>query len=176
MPETTLAELSLQFPRPGRVETIVLRPAKRGTCIETKETVALADGGLEGDHRRGGKRQVSLIQLEHLQVIGALLGQEPIDPLRLRRNLVISSINLVALKALLPGRRLGVRIGQALIELTGDCEPCSRMEAELGPGGYNAMRGHGGMVGRILEGGPIRTGDPVTAELLPLEIEQLSFL
>ena len=72
--------------------------------------------------------------------------------------MLVSGIPLVALK----GRRF--RIGELLLEGTDDCDPCSRMEDALGPGGYNAMRGMGGLCARILEGGSLRVGDAVVAE------------
>jgi MOSC domain-containing protein YiiM len=114
--------------------------------------------GLLGDRyqgRAGGARQVTLVQAEHLAAIGAFLGLAPVLPERLRRNLVVSGLNLLALK----GRRF--RIGAAVLEMTGECHPCSRMEEEFGPGGYNAVRGHGGITARVLEGGAVMLGDAV---------------
>ncbi|MBB6098982.1 MOSC domain-containing protein YiiM [Deinobacterium chartae] len=102
-----------------------------------------------------GKRNVTLIQAEHLPVIAALLGREQVTPDELRRNLVVSGINLLALK----DRRFWV--GEVLLEGTGACHPCSRMEEALGPGGYNAVRGHGGLTARVVRGGTLRLGDPV---------------
>lgn len=114
--------------------------------------------GLLADRYRGSaesKRQVTLIQAEHLQVIGALLNRGPIDPALLRRNLLIGGINLLALQ------RVRFRVGNVLLEGTGQCHPCSRMESALGPGGYNAMRGHGGITAKVLEPGLISVGDAV---------------
>ena len=121
---------------------------------------ATAGKGLSGDRYASGsgKRGITLIQAEHLPVIAALSGHAEIAPASLRRNVLVSGIPLVALK----GRRF--RIGQLLLEGTDDCDPCSRMEDALGPGGYNAMRGMGGLCARILEGGSLRVGDAVVAQ------------
>jgi MOSC domain-containing protein YiiM len=164
-PSSALAELLDAFPRPGRVAWIGLRPALREPVVVVPEVLAEEGAGLMGDRfrpRRGGSgtRQVTLIQAEHLPVIAALAGRDAVDPAELRRNLVVSGINLVALKR----RRIGV--GGAVLELTTACEPCSRMEETLGTGGYNAMRGHGGWNARVVQSGPIRTGDAV-ADLGP---------
>jgi len=149
-----------QFPRAGRLEWIGVRPARREPLRAVSEVVAEAGVGLAGDHYRSprnGKRQVTLIQAEHLTVIAALSGLDDLDPAVLRRNLVVSGINLLALK----DRRF--RIGAAVLEGTGLAHPCSRMEESLGTGGYNVMRGHGGLTARIIAGGPLRVGDAVTS-------------
>jgi len=119
----------------------------------------LRANGLDGDHHpRDNPRAVTLIQAEHLPVIAALAGRDAVAPQILRRNLVVSGVNLLAL------RRRHVRIGQALIEITGPCAPCSRMEEALGFGGYNAMRGHGGVTARVIVPGPVAVGDAVVPE------------
>jgi MOSC domain-containing protein YiiM len=148
----------------GRVESIVVRGSPREPARTVAGTVALAGIGLADDRlgQRGeselSTRQVTLIQAEHLPVIADLARVAPIDPIGLRRNLVVSGINLLALK------NAKLKVGAALLEIVGPCQPCSRMEETIGPGGYAAMRGHGGMTARVLVGGPIHVGDVVRAE------------
>lgn len=146
----------------GRVEALIVRSAPRDPARAIERTTALAHIGLADDRlgRRGeaelSTRQVTLIQQEHLPLIAAFARSGPLDPVALRRNLVISGINLLSLK------KARLRIGEALIEIVGPCAPCSRMEEVIGPGGYAAMRGHGGMTARILETGVIAVGDAVS--------------
>lgn len=158
--DSELGRLFGQFPRAGRVQWIGLRPARDVPMQQVDTVAAETGGGLAGDRyaSESGKRGVTLIQAEHLPVIAALSGHAEVAAATLRRNLLVSGIPLVALK----GRRF--RIGEVLLEGTDDCDPCSRMEAALGPGGYNAMRGMGGLCARIVEGGVIRAGDEVVAE------------
>lgn len=157
-PDSELHRLMTRFPRPGAVRWIGLRPARDVPMHEVDAADAVAGKGLVGDRYASGsgKRGITLIQAEHLPVIAALSGHDAIPPALLRRNVVVAGVPLIALK----GRRF--RIGEVLCEGTDACDPCSRMEAALGPGGYNAMRGHGGLCARILEGGAIRLGDAVT--------------
>jgi MOSC domain-containing protein YiiM len=151
----TLASLTARFPRPGRITWIGLRPARRSD-MQAVDRAQAALSGLAGDHARAGRRAVTLIQAEHLPVIAALADLREVPPETLRRNLVVSGLNLSATR----GRVLA--IGAARLRVTGPCAPCSRMERALGPGGYNAMRGHGGWCAEILASGDIETGAPVT--------------
>ncbi len=158
--KSTVARLLATLPQTGRLEWIGLRPLRREMLESVLEAEAETDAHLVGDHARpkpGGKRQITLIQHEHLAAVAGFLGwPEPVAPGRLRRNLAVSGLNLLALK----NRR--IQIGEeAILAITGECHPCSRMEEELGPGGYNAMRGHGGLTAHIERGGQLRVGDAV---------------
>ncbi|MPY67051.1 MOSC domain-containing protein [Deinococcus sp. SDU3-2] len=183
-PVKTIHELRATFPRPGRLEWIGLREARRAPVRSVSEAEVHPLVGLIGDHGKvapprlralsgepgeeaapanaapipggPGRRQVTLIQAEHLPVIASLAGLETATPEQLRRNLVVSGIPLLALK------EARFRVGEVVLEGTGECHPCSRMEETLGEGGYNAVRGHGGLTARVIQGRVIRVGDVVT--------------
>lgn len=153
----TLKDLIATQPNPGLVEWIGIRPARKGAMQEL-ERVEITEAGLTGDrHPSPGKRAVTLIQAEHLPVVAAL-SRVSVTPDMLRRNLMIFGLNLTSLR----GRT--IKIGTAVLKITGPCAPCSRMEDILGSGGYNAMRGHGGMTAEVIGGGKVAIGDPLTAE------------
>jgi len=74
----TIAELIVSFPQTGLLEWVGVRPVKREAMQVVLEADVIAGLGLQGDHRLqgqpGGKRQVTLIQAEHLLAITSLSG------------------------------------------------------------------------------------------------------
>lgn len=147
----------------GSVTWIGVRPVRKAPLVSVPQVRAVATQGLEGDHRMtkkpGSGRQITLISEEFIQQIERHLGCAPIDPVRLRRNIVVRGLNLNTL------RRQRFWLGNALIEATELCDPCQRMEQELGAGGFNAMLGYGGLCGRIVVSGDITLGCPVKVSL-----------
>lgn len=145
--------------QPGKISWIGLRPGRREPMVVVDKVRAVKNYGLEGDRKaskKGGKRQVTLIMEEHIDATAMIVGKDSIDPGLLRRNIVTRDINLMSLKD------HKFKLGDAVLELTGPCHPCSRMEENLGKGGYNAMRGHGGWCAKIVQEGEIRVGDEIT--------------
>jgi MOSC domain-containing protein YiiM len=144
--------------KPGSVAWISVRPERKAPVKSLAEVEAIRNRGLAGDHYNGtatSTRQVTLIQAEHLAAVASFLNLPELNPGLVRRNIVVKGVNLLALKD------KQFYIGEALLEMTGLCHPCSQMEEILGEGGYNAMRGHGGITARIIKGGKIRVGDSV---------------
>lgn len=134
----------------GTVVTVQLCSGHRLPMASRSEVRAVAGLGLEGDfHARGGRRQVLLIDQEILEALG-------LEPGQVKENLTVRGLNLQSLPA---GTRL--RIGsEAVLELTGPCTPCSRMD-EIRPGLQAELQGRRGVLARVVTGGVIRVGDPV---------------
>lgn len=160
--DSSLGELIRTLPQTGTLTWIGIRPARSAPLQNLESVEAITDQGLAGDHYKGkpgSKRQVTLIQAEHIRAVASMLHLPEIDPGLLRRNLVVQGINLLAFKD------QQFWVGNVLLQATGLCHPCSRMETNLGLGGYNAMRGHGGLTAQILQGGYLQVGDEVRINL-----------
>lgn len=180
-----LRRLVTHFGRPGRLETILLRPGRNQRAVAVAHAEVRVGLGLVGDRSAAARqadpkrrRQVTLIQAEHLVAVAALLQRPAIDPADLRRNLVVSGLNLLAARSPIRDQALRLVFGATpdatdavVFEVTGPCEPCSAMETALGFGGYNAMRGHGGVTARVVREGLIEVGMPVWVVEAPAEVE-----
>ena len=149
-----LHDMMTRWAQAGVVTWIGLRPSRRAE-MQAVDVVQVTEAGLLGDRAGAGKRAVTLIQAEHLPAIGAYLGQGPVPAHLLRRNIVVSGVNLAALK------NRDIALGDAVLRLSVICAPCSRMEETFGTGGYSAVRGHGGWCAEVITAGGIRLGDPV---------------
>jgi MOSC domain-containing protein YiiM len=143
--------------RPGEVSWLGIRPRRREPMLAGETATLDVAQGVWGDRyaRASGSRQVTLIGVEDLAAIASYIGRDAVAPEDLRRNVVTRGINLLALK----DKRF--KLGSAILETTGECHPCSRMEEILGIGGYNAVRGHGGITARICKSGAVAIGDSI---------------
>ncbi len=151
-----MKQLLNQYAQSGTVSAISIRPERILPVKILGSVLAIEKKGLDGDRSKGGNRQVTFIQQEHIFVVASFLGEHDLDFTLTRRNILVKGINLLALK----GKQF--TIGEAIFEYTGECHPCSRMEEALGKGGYNAMRGHGGITAKVIIGGLIKQNDSVT--------------
>jgi MOSC domain-containing protein YiiM len=143
----------------GRVSHLFLAVGSRQRMREVEAALALADQGFEGCRhaRRGNRRQILLVDVETLDSFGLAPGQ-------VREN--VTTVGL-PVNELLKGQWL--EIGEAVLEVTGPCEPCSRMD-EIRMGLQQELRGRRGTLCRVIEGGQVRIGDtiqPVAAVAAP---------
>jgi MOSC domain-containing protein YiiM len=160
-PMRTLQERLADVPQVGSVVWLAVRPEHDGAMAPAESAILIAARGIDGDvaarGRSGGRRQVTLVQAEHLPVIGALTGRD-VTPSMLRRNVVVRGINLLSLVG------LSFAIGDEVVLVgTGTCAPCAKMDEIVGAGAFQAMRGHGGITARVERGGTVRIGDAVRA-------------
>lgn len=179
-----LQNISQTMRQIGRLEAIIVRPARRAEAALIQNTSAIEGVGLLHD-RRGveatkvakiSNRQVTLIQAEHLETIAKLMRLPNLHAIILRRNLVVSGVNLLAIKPLFKEQTHYLKIGVVLLEITGACAPCSRMEELLGKGGYNAMRGHGGVTAKVISSGELHVGDSASFVIAEAIIQKQSML
>ncbi len=153
----TINTLKEHFPHAGKIEWIGLRSKATREINMVNTAELLVNHGLVGDksaQKKNSKRQVTLIQAEYFPVLESF-AHKKILPELLRRNIVVSGINL----SILLKHRL--KINEVVLEITGNCAPCKKMEEVLGYGAFNMMRNHGGINAVVSKGGVIKVGDEV---------------
>ena len=126
-------------------------PKKRLPMEELSEAHVVADLGLEGcaHARRGSKRQLLLVDRETLEAMA-------LQPGIIRENITTDGLNVNGLKA---GQKL--KIGETEVIVSAICTPCDQLE-KIRPGLRREMWGRRGMLCKVLLGGLIRRGDPIT--------------
>lgn len=137
---------------PGHVLRLFIKPGHGLPMREVQSVAAVAGQGLEGDASFGrSRRQVLLVDQSTLAEFNMHPGQT-------RENIVLAGLSLTGLPA---GTRL--RIGEAVLEVTGDCTPCDLMES-IRPGLREAIRGQRGLLARVHRGGIISVADLASVE------------
>lgn len=139
---------------------IAWRAGKRAPMqIEDQASVGVETGVAADFRGRPGARQVTVMAVEDWRRACADAGAE--IPWHARRaNLLVDGLKL----ADTGGRKLHVG-ERVVLEVTGELDPCSRMD-EVHDGLRSALTPdwRGGVTCRVLSGGPIAAGDPVALE------------
>ncbi|MGH7740942.1 MAG: MOSC domain-containing protein [Candidatus Eiseniibacteriota bacterium] len=137
----------------ARVVALFVSTANRVPLHARDRVQALENRGVEGDRhaKPGSKRSVLLMAQEVLDHFGLKPGD-------VREQVTVRGLDLHGLPS---GTRLTV--GDALLELQGECEPCERMD-ELRQGLQVELEGRRGRFARVVRAGVFSVGDPLTAE------------
>lgn len=134
----------------GTLVAIHLCVGHRVPMRRVDQVEARGDYGLWGDRHAAPQsdRQVLIIEQEILDGFG-------LPPGAVRENLTTRGVEYNGIAA---GAR--IRVGAVVLEATGPCRPCARMD-EIRPGLRAALRGRRGTLCRVLQGGVVAPGDPV---------------
>ena len=142
------------------IRYIFTAPRRGAPMVSLQQVELLADCGVKGDrhcepvNRKSPDREVTLIELEHIEAFGKVIGISlaPDEP---RRNLVTSGVDLNALC----GSRFFV--GEAELEGLELCEPCGTFAKRTHLQVLKFFVHKGGLRARIVRGGLIHVGDPI---------------
>lgn len=145
------------MPPAGRLIGIATRARSRAPMVETTEAEITATAGVRGDFRgKPGKRQVTVLSAADWAAACTALGSELPWTTR-RANLLVEGVGLCETVG------ATIQIGDVTLEVTGETDPCERMEeASLGLRAALTPGWRGGVCCRVVAGGAIRVGDPVT--------------
>ena len=154
----------------GSLIGIARRSGRRAPMEELQAGLITREAGLEGDSR-GAKfvtRQITVLAREDwnaaLLDLADLMGPPDLPWTTRRANLYVEGVRL-------PRAKSGViQIGPVILEITGQTNPCHRMD-EARKGLLSALHPEwrGGVTCRVRDGGAIKLGDPVIILHAPKE-------
>jgi MOSC domain-containing protein YiiM len=146
----------------GRLLGIARRDRPRAPMERVERVEISPERGVDGDYRGVlSRRQVTVLSREAWEAAFAALGRAPQDWWMRRANLLVEGIDLPQK----PATRIVFASG-VILEVTGETEPCERME-EVAAGLCAALapQWRGGVTTRVVKGGSVAVGDEVRIEL-----------
>lgn len=123
---------------------------------KVEQVECVAGKGLLGDryfaHKEDYHGQVTFIDQAVIDTVKAHVKREDLDPSVLRRNIVLSGVDLNSL--------IGRRFSLSGVEFSGseECSPCRWMNVVAGDGAEQVMKERGGLRCRILSDGTLSKG------------------
>lgn len=141
----------------GNLLAIAQREKSKSPMDELSTTSISFENGVGTDFRgkKRGKRQVTILTEECWNEASRIHGAE-IPWTTRRANLFISGFDLENSK----GKK--IRIGNVELEITGELEPCNRMDAQV-PGLTEILAANwrGGVCCKVISEGTVSVGDAV---------------
>ncbi len=136
----------------GTIDHLFIKPGHRENMIPVETISVVQHKGIEGDASFGrSKRQILIISHEVIAAYGLMPGD-------LRENITVNQFDLSAIPT-----EARLSIGDVVLEVTGDCNPCDRLE-ELRVGLMDEIQGNRGILARVIEPGVINVGQTISQE------------
>ena len=143
----------------GSIISMRLCVGSRDPMKEVSDANFITGQGMEGDRHlrsdgRRSNRQVLIMDSETLSHFDLLPGQ-------VRENVTVAGLDFSSISA---GDKVSLG-GDVILEITGDCEPCARMD-ELRPGLKDEIDGKRGLLAFVEKGGVVSVGAEVGVNVL----------
>lgn len=137
----------------GKLVAIAIKSESRAAMVELDCAEISAEQGVAGDYRgKPGSRQVTVLSAEQWSDACSELGQELPWTTR-RANLLVEGLSFTNTKD------LTLRVGEVVLRITGETEPCGRMDEQaMGLRQALTPEWRGGVCCRVLSGGSISPG------------------
>lgn len=137
----------------AKIVALFVNKAHRKPMEPVSRITTVANVGIEGDRhaREGHHRSVLMMRKEDVDRFGVAPGD-------VREQVTTEGFDLYG-----PAEGTRVRVGDAVLELTGPCAPCPFMDT-LKPGLREKSDGFRGRFASVVTGGAIGVGDALTVE------------